>query len=290
MNRMADLTSALLDLLHELEDTDIKLIVGGGFGIYLRHREFLRMHSRTLLRELPEPRSTNDLDLFLRAELLVDPERVMALSRALDRLGYEAVETARYYQFLKKGPEGGSAGSMKIDILTGPERIFEAMGLRTDPRRVRPKSSAHLHAHPVNEALTLEEGLTSVRVDGRLSTGEVAEGEIFLPHSFTFLMMKLFAFRDCMNDAAKDYGRHHAIDMYTIVAMMTEVDWDSSVAMYVEHRSDPKIEEACGLIAKLFGSELDFGALRLKENAYYRPEFQVADFLQALRDLFKGRA
>jgi hypothetical protein len=290
MNRMADLTSALLDLLHELEDADIKLIVGGGFGIYLRYREFLRTHSRTLLRELPEPRSTNDLDLFLRAELLADPERVISLSRALDRLGYEAVEAARYYQFIKKGPGDGNAGSVKIDILTGPQRIFDEMGLRADPRRVRPKSPAHLHAHPVNEALTLEERLTPIRVDGRLSTGEDAEGEIFLPHSFTFLMMKLFAFRDCMNDAAKDYGRHHAIDMYTIVGLMTEKDWDSSLAMYAEHRSDPKIEEACGLIDELFGSELDFGVLRLKENAYYRPEFQVADFIQALRDLFKGRA
>ena len=287
MNRMADLTSALLDLLHELENTDIKLIVGGGFGIYLRYRESLRTHPRTLLKELPEPRSTNDLDLFLRTELLVDPARVVALSRALDRLGYKAIETAKYYQFMKKGPGGANAGSMKIDLLTGPEHVFDAMGLRTDPRRVRPASSAHLHAHPVNEALTLEEGLMPVRLDGRLSSGEEAKGEIFLPHLFTFLMMKLFAFRDCMNDAIKDYGRHHALDMYSVVALMTEEDWDSSVAMYAEHRGDPKIEEACGLIDKLFGSELDFGVLRLKESAYYRPEFQVEEFLKALRDLFK---
>ncbi len=41
---MADLTGALLDLLHELEDTDIKLIVGGGFGIYFRYRESLSRH------------------------------------------------------------------------------------------------------------------------------------------------------------------------------------------------------------------------------------------------------
>jgi hypothetical protein len=286
---MADLTSALLDLLHELEEVDIKLIIGGGFGIYLRYREFQRTHPRTLLRELPEPRSTNDLDLFLKAELLVDPERVTALSRALNHLGYEAVEAAKYYQFMKRGPgpDVGNAGSVKIDILTGPQRVFEAMGLRTDARRVRPKSLAHLHAHPVNEALTLEERLTPLKLDGRLTGGEAASGEVFLPHPFTYLMMKLFAFRDCMNDTAKDHGRHHALDMYTIVALMTEEDWDSSVGMFAAHRGDPKIEEACGLIDKLFGSELDFGVLRLKENPYYRPEFQIADFLKALRDLFK---
>jgi hypothetical protein len=34
---MTNLTSALLDLLHELEGGGIKLIVGGGFGIFLRY-------------------------------------------------------------------------------------------------------------------------------------------------------------------------------------------------------------------------------------------------------------
>ena len=32
MNSMTDLRSALLDILHQTEGTDIKLIMGGGFG------------------------------------------------------------------------------------------------------------------------------------------------------------------------------------------------------------------------------------------------------------------
>ena len=35
MITMPDLQTALLDLLHEVKGTDIQLIIGGGFGIYL---------------------------------------------------------------------------------------------------------------------------------------------------------------------------------------------------------------------------------------------------------------
>jgi len=34
------LTTALLDLCHEFGSTDLKLIVGGGFGIYLKYATY----------------------------------------------------------------------------------------------------------------------------------------------------------------------------------------------------------------------------------------------------------
>ena len=70
MITMPDLQTALLDLLHEVKGTDIKLIIGGGFGIYLKTNHVRRMGARTLLSEWFEPRSTKDLDLYLRPELL----------------------------------------------------------------------------------------------------------------------------------------------------------------------------------------------------------------------------
>ena len=36
MNRIIDLKTALLDLLQKLDDPEIRLIAGGGFGIYLK--------------------------------------------------------------------------------------------------------------------------------------------------------------------------------------------------------------------------------------------------------------
>ena len=75
--RMTDLNTALLDLLYELRSTDIQLIICGGFGIYLKSEHVRRLGVRTLLGEWPVPRSTNDLDLFLRPELLIEPAKVV---------------------------------------------------------------------------------------------------------------------------------------------------------------------------------------------------------------------
>jgi len=42
------------------------------------------------------------------------------LAAAIDRLGYQVVAGAEKYQFIKPGRGGIQAGSIKIDILTGP--------------------------------------------------------------------------------------------------------------------------------------------------------------------------
>ncbi len=148
MINMPDLQTALLDLLQETHDDDLRLIVGGGYGVYLK-REYVRQTGhRTLLQQWPEVRATNDLDLFLRAELLINTEKLEPLSVAIKRLGYVVVETAKYYQFAKPGPSGGLEGSIKIDLLTGPRHSFPANAVRTDTRRVKPRKSVGLHAAP----------------------------------------------------------------------------------------------------------------------------------------------
>jgi hypothetical protein len=62
MITITDLKTALLDLLYEVQGTDIKFIVGGGYGIYLKTVHVRGIGVQTLLQEWPEPRSTNDLD------------------------------------------------------------------------------------------------------------------------------------------------------------------------------------------------------------------------------------
>lgn len=180
---LPDLTTALLDLLYELRGTDIKLIIGGGFSIYLRYDRIRRTGERTLIGAMPESRATNDLDLFLRPELLVDSPKLQPLADALKSLGYKVIEKAEFYQFAKPGPGGTRAGSIKIDLLTGPESRFDGTRVKTDSRRAHPKPSVGLHAHPTNEAVTLEEGLQTCPVEGALATGVVWKDEIFLPHA-----------------------------------------------------------------------------------------------------------
>jgi hypothetical protein len=183
MTTMPDLQTALLDLLHEVRGTEIRLIIGGGFGIYLKMDHVRQLGLRTLLREWPEPRSTNDLDLFLRPDLLIESAKLKPLAEALAKLSYKVVPGAEKYQFVKLGPGGIQAGSIKIDILTGPQRSFQGTKVKTDARRIRPSPSVGIHAHPVDKVPTLLEGLLQEKLEGRLSSGKSWEAEIFLPHS-----------------------------------------------------------------------------------------------------------
>lgn len=289
MREMTTLTTALLDLLKKLEGVNAPLIVGGGYGIYLRYMQVVEERRQTMFRELPEPRSTNDLDLFLRAELLLDSALLKPLRTAMGELGYEVIKGAEHYQFARPGPDGDMERGIKIDVLTGSTRPFAGTRVKFDSRRVRPQPSVDLHAHPCEEALTLTEGTTTRTLQGKLSDGSRYEGQVLLPHPFTFLTMKLFALRDRINDATKDFGRHHAMDIYTVVGTLSPLDWDQSLSLRGRHQSDAVIMECGRVVGDLFAGPDSMGTVRVKEHAYYRPEFQVDEFLDVLKELFLPR-
>ena len=113
MIRITDLQTALLDLLQKVDDPEIRLIAGGGFGIHLKINHVRNSGMRTLLAEWPEPRSTNDLDLFLRPELLIESSKLKPLVNAIAELGYQVVPGAEKYQFAKPGPGGTDVGGIK---------------------------------------------------------------------------------------------------------------------------------------------------------------------------------
>lgn len=286
MITMPGLQTALLDLLYEVRGTDVAVIIGGGYGIYLKTGHVQRLEKRTLFQEWPEPRSTNDLDLFLRPELLIDAGKLKPLAQAIARLGYRVVPGAEKYQFVKPGPGGGAAGSIKIDILTGPRARFEGTGVKADLRRARPNPSVGIHAHPVDETPTLEEGLLPETLAGTLSSGLPWQAEVYLPHPYTFVMMKLFAFRDRLGDADKEYGRYHALDLYTIMATTTEAEWREALVMRKRHAGDSYVREAGQLVERYFADLDCLGMIRLRESRYYRSELQLTEFMSAMKDLF----
>jgi hypothetical protein len=286
MDKMINLHTALLDLLYEIKDTEIRLIIGGGYGIYLKDDYVRRMGIKTLFQEKPKPRSTNDMDLFLRPELLIHSDKLKPLAVAISKLGYIVIPGAENYQFVKPGPQGDEAGSIKIDILTGPENKFDGTSVITDTRRAKPKPSVGIHAHLVNEAPTLEDGLLLISLSGNLSSGKPWEGEISLPHPYTYLMMKLFAFRDRQGDTNKDYGRYHALDLYTILANTTESEWEEAKQFRDGFRGEAKVSEARKIVSEYFSGTDRFGIIRLKESPYYRPELHLTDFISAIQELF----
>jgi hypothetical protein len=280
------LRSSLLDLLKELQGTDIKLIVGGGFGIFLKTEYVQRSGGRTLLQSWPEPRSTNDLDLFLRPELLIESIKLKPLAQAIARLGYKVIPEAAKFQFVKTISSETQIASVKLDLLTGPESRFKGTKVKVDARRARPSPSVGLHAHPVNEAPTLEDGLVPISLSGKLSSGRAWEDEVYLPHPFSFLMMKLFAFKDRLMDANKDMGRYHALDLYSILATTTEPEWNRALALHKEVELDPTVREASGLVSEYFSGNDRLGMLRIKESPYYRSDLQLREFVEALGELF----
>lgn len=286
MITIPDLNMALLDLLHEIKGTEIKFIIGGGLGIYFKTSHVRKHGMRTLLHEWPETRSTNDIDLFLRPELLIQSEKLKPMADAIVRLGYQVVPGAEKYQFVKPGPPGFPSGTIKIDILTGPQNHFHDTKVKVDNRRAKPKPSIGIHAHPVNEAPTLEKGLFPIFLEGKLGTGKPWQAEIFLPNPYTFLMMKLFAFKDRISDADKEFGRYHALDLYTILATTTEMDWRNAINIRNQHLEEPCIRKAGLLVSEYFSEINRPGMIRLRESPYFRPELQLDEFMSALQELF----
>lgn len=177
-------------------------------------------------------------------------------------------------------------GSIKIDILTGPEKAFDGSNVQVDDRRARPHPSVGIHAHPVNESPTLEEELLSIPIEGTISSGESWSGEVFLPHPYTYLMMKLFAFRDRLNDSNKDFGRYHALDLYSILATTTETEWKQAQDLRNRFKTEETVSEAGHIVSEHFSTVESLGIIRLKESRYFRPELQLSDFISSLRQLF----
>lgn len=285
---MDPLLTSLLDLLYALRDQNVPLTVGGGFGLFLKRRHLIEQGLATLFAELPEPRATNDIDIFLRVDLLTDTSRTEALVLAVQSLGYVPVEEAKYFQWKRPMVVDGVTQEVKLDVLVGPLGNH-LKKLQVNPPRVRPKGkSVGFHAHQSDEALFLEENPIAVSLRGTRSDGEEYAATVYVPEAFPYLLMKLSAFADRQDDANKDLGRHHALDAYTIVGMMTEAEYDRAKELAGRSGSDPHFARVCEVVATEFATPTSIGILRLREHRLSRADFRIDDFIAALKDVFPG--
>ncbi len=81
------LLTTLLDLDSALKSPQ-KLIIGGGYGLYLKQlyvRDNPRIRTLFAVNNLPIARTTEDIDLILRAEIVTDSESMKAIRGVLDR-------------------------------------------------------------------------------------------------------------------------------------------------------------------------------------------------------------
>lgn len=276
------LREELRALIRELQSRGIPLIIGGGYGLVLRTEMIAKSGSRTLIPDFPSARSTEDLDIFLKAEVISNSEKTGPIREALDRCGYEPV--VPNFQFQREIDYRDRSRSVKVDFLAAPVPAELSTSVKVDPVRIRPRSGQGLHAHVTPEALTVEESMILI---------DIGEGEesltVYLPHPFSYLLLKLYALRDRLDDQDADNGRHHAFDLYTTIATMTEREWDESRSIKDTYKDTPQVIEARNIASDLFADRTALGSLRLQEHArrtgYTLSQERLDFFLDSVRQL-----
>ena len=98
-------------------------------------------------------------------------------------------------------------------------------------------------------------------------------------------MMKLFAFRDRNQDPEKEFARHHAFDLYRIIAMLTEDEFALAQRSATEHRSHPKVREAVKIVQEFFAKTTSLGVLRLREHPDFSASGSLDQFLAAVEKI-----
>lgn len=231
------LRKSLLDLHSRLDKKGINLILGGGFGLFLKQLNLLtKENSRTLLPvdAWPRPRTTNDLDLFVPIELLISLADMQAVRAILDELEFQEIQSSQFWQFVLP------ATDVKIDLLTGPVTEAVKPQLKMDDnRRVRPRGDLKLHARHTPEALGLAENQEAILIEGQLSNGAEYQGMINIPSPFSYLMMKLTAFGDQVDNEERVFGRHHALDVYRIIAMLNDEQYAQTKQQFRRYELAP---------------------------------------------------
>ncbi|MEP7074339.1 MAG: hypothetical protein ABI878_00905 [Acidobacteriota bacterium] len=271
----------LIRLARELEPHEISLIVGGGYGLFLKTKQLLESKERTRIDPFPSARSTEDLDFFLQAEIVSSDAKFRKIREVLDK-DYEPISGAEYYQFKKKVLTSGIAQPIKVDFLAFPPESDELRKLvDVDVRRTAPKGKNRvLHAHTTEEAFLVQE--TAIRI--RITQGSNAE--IFIPHPFAYLFLKLNAVNDRIDDSVK--GPYHAFDVYRIIAMMTENEWNESTSLAKRYSDHRQFEKATAIVAEQFASEDSKGVILVKRFAAQSGDKPKTDKLIAdLRHLFR---
>lgn len=275
---MEMMARALVEL-HAATSGRIPLVVAGGFGLYLKQRRLAASSERALFprEQWPTPRATEDIDLLLRAEVATDSERMGELRKVLDTLGFKPIDAARYYQFEKSGEHG----TLKIDLHAGPLGEHESK-VSADPRRVSPRPSVGLHARRTPEALGADEESIPILLEAEPPI------EVRVPNALTFVLMKLGALNDRSDDEEKDYGRHHALDLYRCVAMLTPAEDEAAARIRGRHGGHPSLADAQRQVEGLFGRQDAVGLIRLREHPLFPRDVDTGRFVDELRRLVRG--
>lgn len=278
------LRSELIEIARELQPCDIKLIVGGGYGLLLRTEHILNTQARTRFDETPIARSTEDIDIFLNAEIITSREKTELIRDAILNAGFEPI--TKHFQFGKRLLLGKIPMELKIDLLAAPASVSESPLLEMNSLpRVRPKGAKKVHAYLTKEAVTIDEELSSIEI-----STDSTPLQVLVPHPFSYLILKLFAYRDRKGDSKK--GPYHAVDIYRIIGMMTELEWEAALAIAARYADDPIVREAASIVSDMFSHPEAEGVIQIRR--YLRSndldEDNVAILIEDLKAVFQMKS
>ena len=106
--------------------------------------------------------------------------------------------------------------------------------------------------------------------------------------------MKLYAFRDRMNDERKNLASHHALDMYRIVSMLTRAEYDLVRSLNTTYARSETVVAASIIVRDAFNDLESIGLLRLRtaamDTGLQWSEVRPNDLVSVLGKLFpRGR-
>lgn len=275
------LRTALSELADRLMEIDCKLILGGGYGLFEKQLKVTGWELRTLVNHeyWPSPRSTNDLDIFLETELICSLPKMRKLQEVLKNLDYKVIPGVEFMHFKR----GNATSEVEINLLTGPIPIEKLKDMSVSPPRVRPRGELSLHAYLTDEAICLEEELEELEIPG--SSGSPGF-TIFLPQAFSFLIMKLCAFEDRRSNEKKEYGRHHALDIYRILSMLTDEELERTKRLARQNKGTEAAMRAKAIVQEYFSTETSLGVIRVKEHTLFAKDFEIHTMISVLKELF----
>ncbi len=222
------------------------LILAGGLGIQIK-RQYLRdMKAQTLIAfdTLPAVRPTQDIDFFLLIELFMTPEQGIATRSLLDKLAYQ--EYTPKWQFDKPlGPGFPAQSKVIVDLLARSPRAEE--NVKFDSRRVGKASGTGLHGRHTPEAFAVEDAPLQLSVKGRKTNGDDTQANIFVPHVYAWINMKIMAAYDWFQaqgtEKAKPDSAKHAFDVYMLTAMLTEQEIATADMLAQKYARHPIAEQ-----------------------------------------------
>ena len=247
----------LAELARPLNKIGVKPLICGGLGVYLSfHKQ--QNEARKMLR------ATRDIDLmFTQLDVSDEVKRNAIANIIIVELDYEVRRGCEYFRFQK-------GNNQQLDILTPPIDGVTIKGGRS--RLVKSK----LHGRIAPEACFIEEGVRTV------SSVEILPGalndnfEVLVPSPTNLLILKLFAFDDRHEKEDIEPAQTHALDIYLVVAMLTQrKDYLEGQKFLVQHKDSEIIQRAQSIVGSKFSSVDKAGWQLVLEASSFFPDLNL---------------